>query len=742
MSPRTMILTVALLASVVCARAAASGFFVPTAGPLGRNAVDIALSPNGDLFATTDDQSVSRFTSASSRWTNLPPLPAPVSAVEVAPDGQVWAFGAGDQFVSSDHGQTWTRPGSLPAILQVAFDASRQVFAATGAGLYRSADRGRTWTLLGLPQAAIEAVEVAANGTVWAAVASGLYHSGDAGATWAQVAALPLPATALAAHPEGGAYVGLASLGYPTCQWGGLYRAHENGELSLLGFATQRVNDILVGDDASTTISVDTSCHYAMSCPGCGFPGVPSCAAQGIYQSADGGATWSQRQLSTESIPRELVLRHDGTLFTVTVGFGCDICGTISRGILSSADGGTAWSALPVGPGKSTASAIWVDTPPGTPTIFAAGPHSVYASTTHGMDWLLLADVTPTICAQVLGASVFARDASGIVFAFDGWNRAFAVGPGGVLSGSAPSCGYDALHAATVVTANGALLVACLDGVHAAPAAAAGVFDWSAGVGPRDLRFLEAGPSLRVVGSGSPYDSGTYLSDDGGSGWTQIATVGGGPLVFAPDGRMLYVASQSGGAEVRVVRLVDAGGTWIESPLPAFGPGIWWVQDLLLDPTGTLYALSDTGVGGHVLRLKADRWEDLGEIPDARSFSIADDGYLYIGTYNGVWRSSGSLGQVTAIWPGTEGLTSVRAFPNPFAARTSITFALTRPDRVHLTVYDVRGRLVSKLLRGSGLERGAQEAIWEPPAGLPNGVYIYCLRTSLGEHSGRLLLLR
>lgn len=741
MSPRPVILIVALLTSIVCARAEASGFFVPTAGPLGRNAVDIALSPNGDLFATNSDQSVSRLAFASTRWTNLPALPAPVSAVEVAPDGQVWAFGAGDQFVSNDHGLTWTRPGSLPAISQVAFDATGHVFAATGSGLYRSADRGATWTLLGLPQATIEAVEVVTDGTVWAAVASGLYHSGDAGVTWALVAALPLPATALAAHPEGGAYVGLASLGYPTCQWGGLYRAHENGELSLLGFATQRVNDILVRDDASTTISVSTGCHYSESCPGCGFLDIPSCASQGIYESPDGGITWSQRQLSTESIPRELVLRHDGTLFTVTVGFGCDICGTISGGILISADGGTAWSELPAGPGKGTAAAIWVDTPPGTPTIFAAGPNSVYASTNHGMDWRLLADVTPTICAQILGAGVFARHASGIVFAFDGWSRAFAVGPGNLRSGSAPSCGYDGLHAAAVVTATGSLLAACVDGIHAAPDAAAGVFDWSPGVGPRALRFLEAGPSLRVVGSGSWYDSGIYLSDDGGSGWTQIATIDGGALVLAPDGRTLYAATSSG-AEARVVRLVEAGGTWIESPLPAFGPGVWLLRDLLLDPTGTLYALSDTGAGGRVLRLKDDRWEDLGEIPEARSFSMADDGYLYFGTYYGVWRSTGPLGQVTAVWPGTEGMSTVRVFPNPFGARTSITFALARPDRVHLTVYDVRGRLVRALLRGSSLDPGPQEAIWEPPADLPSGMYTYRLRTSQGEHSGRLLLLR
>ena len=268
---------------------------------------------------------------------------------------------------------------------------------------------------------------------------------------------------------------------------------------------------------------------------------------------------------------------------------------------------------------------------------------------------------------------------------------------------------------------------------------AQGTFVWRpfmVGPTPPGLVALEAGPGQRVAGS--QYGS-THLSENGGVFWTQIATVGGGPLVFSGDGQTLYVA------EDEALYRLQAAASWSPEPMPAFGVLVYFMHDLLVDPIGAVYALA---VGNNnvslVLRLKpgATSWENLGGAPDLYSFTLAEDGYLYAGGVEGVWRSASALGQVTdaGMWPVESA--EVTAFPNPFGSRTHIGFALARPGPVNLAVYDVRGRLVSTLLRGSELEIGPHAIGWEPPAETPNGVYVYRLHTARGERTGRLLLVR
>src|SRR2546426_5538881 len=48
--------------------------------------------------------------------------------------------------------------------------------------------------------------------------------------------------------------------------------------------------------------------------------------------------------------------------------------------------------------------------------------------------------------------------------------------------------------------------------------------------------------------------------------------------------------------------------------------------------------------------------------------------------------------------------------PNPFVGRTTIHFDLARADRVSLRVYDLMGRLVRTLARGSLMEAGGHDA--------------------------------
>ena len=72
--------------------------------------------------------------------------------------------------------------------------------------------------------------------------------------------------------------------------------------------------------------------------------------------------------------------------------------------------------------------------------------------------------------------------------------------------------------------------------------------------------------------------------------------------------------------------------------------------------------------------------------------------------------------------------------PNPFSARTELTYTLSQPGDMRLSVYDVHGRIVKELTRG---HRNAGRHTQTFLAGeLPSGVYIYRLE-ALGRALSR-----
>jgi hypothetical protein len=96
--------------------------------------------------------------------------------------------------------------------------------------------------------------------------------------------------------------------------------------------------------------------------------------------------------------------------------------------------------------------------------------------------------------------------------------------------------------------------------------------------------------------------------------------------------------------------------------------------------------------------------------------------------------------QVTAVVGPTPDLL-VRAFsayPNPFNPQTTLRFELTRGGLVELTIYDLQGRLVRRILQAS-LPVGRHEAIWDGRdqrgAAAPSGIYFG--RVEVGESAAR-----
>jgi hypothetical protein len=140
---------------------------------------------------------------------------------------------------------------------------------------------------------------------------------------------------------------------------------------------------------------------------------------------------------------------------------------------------------------------------------------------------------------------------------------------------------------------------------------------------------------------------------------------------------------------------------------------------------------------------------------------------------SGSLRSVGTLGQPTPIGVGsTEELTLYAGFwtrvlqyladadpqvpevwttellgtyPNPIRDAAAIRFALASPGPVELTIFDVNGRRIRRLVDGHVLP-GPHEVAWDGRddlgAAVPSGVYFYRLSSNSFDSVKRMLILR
>ena len=79
-------------------------------------------------------------------------------------------------------------------------------------------------------------------------------------------------------------------------------------------------------------------------------------------------------------------------------------------------------------------------------------------------------------------------------------------------------------------------------------------------------------------------------------------------------------------------------------------------------------------------------------------------------------------------------------YPNPFNPATNIRFHLAEPARVRLTVHDLLGKEVARLLERD-LEAGAYQSFFEG-CGLPCGTYCYRLTAGSSSETKRMILTR
>lgn len=95
--------------------------------------------------------------------------------------------------------------------------------------------------------------------------------------------------------------------------------------------------------------------------------------------------------------------------------------------------------------------------------------------------------------------------------------------------------------------------------------------------------------------------------------------------------------------------------------------------------------------------------------------------------------------------PPQTAITEARAFPNPFNPQVTIGFTLTRADHVALTIHDVRGRVVNRIL-GEHRPAGPNRTTWDGTdrrgRAMPSGTYHYRLVAGGETRTGKLVLVR
>ncbi|UCC80255.1 MAG: T9SS type A sorting domain-containing protein [Candidatus Zixiibacteriota bacterium] len=85
-------------------------------------------------------------------------------------------------------------------------------------------------------------------------------------------------------------------------------------------------------------------------------------------------------------------------------------------------------------------------------------------------------------------------------------------------------------------------------------------------------------------------------------------------------------------------------------------------------------------------------------------------------------------------------LSLLRAYPNPFNARTTIEFALADPGDVELTIYDITGASVGTVRR-PGLQAGRHTIVWDAKDA-SSGVYFAHMNAGGSEQSIKMVLLK
>lgn len=640
-------------------------------------------------------------------------------------------------FRSADNGESWVPANGGIARQSIRYLATREgrVFAGSISRLFRSDNHGDTWAVCDEGIANSWFLSLLATDEVLLAGTNGggVFRSSDDGASWA-------PAneglTNLAVHSlaTNGAAI-LAGTGQ------GLFRSMDNGitwskvetswsiKVDALAY---RGTDIFVGSDFGTILhSPDDGATWAGINPGAiPYQIINALAVSGDYLIV--GSTFG-------------ILRYlfDGTTWSQIGGILLKVFGMAAlisdqeviigarEGAFRSSDHGLTWDFSSNGLTNTWVTAL----APSGQRLFVGTMHSGNSwSTDDGETWnLSTAGITsPTTYAFAhSGSYLFAGTQDGAVslgiiynggiFRSDDQGTSWQVSRPGISVSSmvareadifAASNSGRVFHSAD----NGESWVVISDGLpnswlHALLYNGTDVYVGTASQGV--FRYLE------TFNYWEPFNEGLQ---------TKINAL-------AAQGSSLFAGTENG-----LFRTANDSSSWAR------------VNESLINVPVYTLAANETAVfagtreGVFVSADEGESWaainEGLSDF-DIRALALHGD-YLFVGTSrSGVWRFPlEELILVQEKQPVAEAALAIlfQNHPNPIQETTTIGFYLPAASRVSLKVFDVSGREVATLLSGE-FTAGTHSREWGA-AGLPNGVYFYCLQAGAYKETKKLVVLR
>jgi len=162
-----------------------------------------------------------------------------------------------------------------------------------------------------------------------------------------------------------------------------------------------------------------------------------------------------------------------------------------------------------------------------------------------------------------------------------------------------------------------------------------------------------------------------------------------------------------------------------------------------------IYAISNTG-RVYVSENEGENWGLNTEMHPVtiEHTTLAPDGTLYLGSRSaGVFKNTEGINPLITISNEGEPNTSVpqqftlsQNYPNPFNPSTTITYSISEPGAVSLTVYNLVGQEVAVLFNGS--QNGGVYRVEFDASHLASGLYLYKLETENYSETRKMTLVK
>lgn len=671
-------------------------FWQPTDGPPGARIEHVAYDPINGVTLAANRTTLFRLRPGERRWEEVFAAPALITDLHVHSTGEVFLsttdvyYTESTLWRSADAGASWS-PASIPAqpgSILLGTDPTGILYAASGSNLFRSDDAGQTWearTAPHVPGPAFFAVGPEGH-LIAMAVYTASAVSSDGGWTW------------LADH----GFTDTAVLSFAADRSGTCYAGLQNMEVnwSVRTFACADTLSWETGSSGLNALIV-----YALS-PTPDGAMLAGTYGGGIYRTDDHGLTWQHVGLDGRYV-----------LSLATGPGGLLLAGT-TEGVYRTDDASATWTLLNDGLDRTDVRAL-LSLPEGDLLAGTEGGGLFRYKPSLGWEQQPSPDAFVYFLHRATSGSLFAGTENGLYHSDDGvaWDTLYI--PHG------RQFVHDLAFRTLAETPNGVLF--------------AGAFE------VYDARF---GEIYRSTDSGQTWHS---------TGFVQIPfrmPVTVSHLVATPDGSMLNVGRG-------IFRFNVADTTWTDIALTAYGQfssaAAATDGSMLFAAETALLRLDEDGVTWHVVT---------DEIRDARALAVNADGHIFAATPYGVFRSTndgatwtdvgggldGAAVQVLALdaegilWAGTQdrgvyqsvastvtardeqphaATARLTGFPNPFTDAATIRVVLSSAGPVRLTLYDVRGRSVARLV-DEWRPNGAFEVALDGHR-LPAGVYFYTL---------------